>query len=570
MKYKITVVNPETNKKEIIEGSDVNDVLNHASRYIYDHQYGKYSYSDYSFTAANEKKYFREIKRDLELQVNQGIQESIQIQRNILVSAFEENIDVWNCAIEKVKKPFKLEWPTLKEIPPEPKKILVKDLLEPDLNSSKYTPKKKFINLIFPKKYKESVEEFKRHYYRDHKIWEEEVETINNENRKIIDQHLNLKKTIQLENEKKVNEWQEAFDNHYQSQNSEIEKLLKAKTDYMIGSKSAIEIYNKALLECSLLNNAYNDKEVQIFYNTKNKLLGVEYALPNTNDIYNIKEVKYVATRDLFIEKTINKTDYSNLYDDVILQITLRSLYEIFTYDNQNFIDSIAFNGYIKTIDRSTGHEIKPCILSIIVTKKNFFDINLKQVEFKSCFKNLKGVCATSLSTQTSIAPLLVFNKTDKRFVNHKQDMIDSIEKVNLAAMNWEDFEHLVREIFEKEFSSNGGEVKVTRSSRDGGVDAIAFDPDPIRGGKIIIQAKRYTNTVGVNAVRDLFGTVMNEGATKGILVTTSDYGADAYNFAAGKPLTLLNGSNLLYLLEKHGHKAKIDIKAAKDILKKS
>lgn len=95
-------------------------------------------------------------------------------------------------------------------------------------------------------------------------------------------------------------------------------------------------------------------------------------------------------------------------------------------------------------------------------------------------------------------------------------------------------------------------------------LDAIAFDPDPIRGGKIVIQAKRYTNTVGVSAVRDLYGTVMNEGATKGILVTTADYGPDAYEFSKGKPITLMNGANLLYLLEKHGHKARIDIKEAK------
>ncbi|MGH9351727.1 MAG: restriction endonuclease [Terriglobia bacterium] len=86
--------------------------------------------------------------------------------------------------------------------------------------------------------------------------------------------------------------------------------------------------------------------------------------------------------------------------------------------------------------------------------------------------------------------------------------------------MGWEDFEHLIREIFEQEFPSSGGEVRVTRASRDWGVDAIAFDPDPIRGGKIVIQAKRYTNTVEVSAVRDLYGTVLNEGATKGILVT--------------------------------------------------
>lgn len=118
-----------------------------------------------------------------------------------------------------------------------------------------------------------------------------------------------------------------------------------------------------------------------------------------------------------------------------------------------------------------------------------------------------------------------------------------------------------------QEFSVNGGEVNITQAGRDGGVDAVAFDPDPIRGGKIVIQAKRYTNVVGVSAVRDFYGTVMNEGAIKGILVTTSNYGNDAYAFAKDKPLTLLNGANLLSLLEKNGHKAHINIAEAKQIL---
>ena len=133
--------------------------------------------------------------------------------------------------------------------------------------------------------------------------------------------------------------------------------------------------------------------------------------------------------------------------------------------------------------------------------------------------------------------------------------------------MNWQDFEQLIRELFELEFNQSRGEIKITRVSRDGGVDAVAFDPDPIRGGKIVIQAKRYTNVVGVSAVRDLYGTVLNEGATKGILVSTADYGPDAYSFAKDKPITLLNGNNLLHLLQKHGHKAKIDLKEAKEIL---
>jgi restriction system protein len=155
---------------------------------------------------------------------------------------------------------------------------------------------------------------------------------------------------------------------------------------------------------------------------------------------------------------------------------------------------------------------------------------------------------------------MLSLNREDPRFVV-SYNVADSLnDKTNLAAMDWLDFENLIRELFEKEFSKNGGEVKITQASRDGGVDAIAFDPDPIRGGKIVIQAKRYTNPVGVAAVRDLFGTVHNEGATKEILVITSEYGPDAYEFAKGKPLTLLSGSELLYLLSTHGYHAKIDI----------
>ena len=110
------------------------------------------------------------------------------------------------------------------------------------------------------------------------------------------------------------------------------------------------------------------------------------------------------------------------------------------------------------------------------------------------------------------------------------------------------EFEQLVGNLFSK----MGLESKQTRSSRDGGVDVVAFDTRPLIGGKVVIQAKRYRNTVGVSAVRDLFGTMNHEGATKGILVATSSYGADAYDFIKGKPIELIDGGGLLYYLEQH------------------
>ena len=59
--------------------------------------------------------------------------------------------------------------------------------------------------------------------------------------------------------------------------------------------------------------------------------------------------------------------------------------------------------------------------------------------------------------------------------------------------------------------------------------------------------------------MQDLFGTMNHEGANKGILVTTSSYGTDAYDFIKSKPIELIDGGGLLYYLEQHtGMKCRI------------
>jgi restriction system protein len=290
----------------------------------------------------------------------------------------------------------------------------------------------------------------------------------------------------------------------------------------------------------------------------------VEFQLPAVDDVPSRKSAKYDRAKNTIVYTSISPSAVSKLYEDINYQIVLRTLHELFRADEAEAIDSIVFNGFVDTTDKATGQAIKPCIMSIQVSRSEFEPIKLDQVEPKSCFRRLKGVSAAKLQALAPVAPIAQINRDDKRFVESHDVAADLDHSENLASMDWQEFEHLIRELFGKEFAVGGGEVKITQASRDGGVDAVAFDPDPIRGGKIVIQAKRYTNVVGVSAVRDLYGTVMNEGAIKGILVTTSHYGADAYEFAKGKPLTLLDGGNLLHLLAKHGHKARIDLKEAK------
>ena len=344
------------------------------------------------------------------------------------------------------------------------------------------------------------------------------------------------------------------------------DRLKRIERGYVRGTAEGIREYCRFVLAQSAYPK-YFPREFEIDFCTETRLLLVEYVFPTIEKLPVLCEVSYKKTLDEFKETFLSDSALNVLYDRVLYQITLRTLYELFKADSAKAMGSIVFNGWVRAFNKATGKKANTCILSIHTTRDSFKEVDLKKVDPKACFRLLKGVGSSELYGLVAIAPIMRIDKTDKRFVEAYGVADELDNSVNIAAMDWEDFEHLVRELFEKEFTQYGGEVKITQASRDGGVDAVAFDPDPIRGGKIVIQAKRYTNVVGVSAVRDLYGTVVNEGAIKGILVTTAVYGPDAYEFAKDKPLTLLNGSNLLHMLERHGHKARIDLNEAKRVL---
>ncbi len=340
-------------------------------------------------------------------------------------------------------------------------------------------------------------------------------------------------------------------------------KIDRLKPAWDAGDAAAIVEHGSMVLEASDYADLFSP-DFELDWNEPARILIVTYRLPLPSDIPDVKTAKLNASTGEIKTTKITEKDHAAIYDGACYQICLRTIHELYEADVHGHIQAIVFNGQADHVNRATGQQVQNIIMSLHAPREAFLALNLHEIGPKACFRALKGVAASNLAGLAAIAPVMRLDRTDRRFVEARDVDLGQDGGTNLAAMPWEDFEHLIRSVFEKEYGRRGGEVKVTQASRDGGVDAVAFDPDPISGGKTVIQAKRYTRTVGVAAVRDLYGTVMAEGANKGILVTTANYGPDAYAFAAGKPLTLLNGGNLLYLLETHGTRACIDIAVAR------
>jgi restriction system protein len=99
-------------------------------------------------------------------------------------------------------------------------------------------------------------------------------------------------------------------------------------------------------------------------------------------------------------------------------------------------------------------------------------------------------------------------------------------------------FEKYVAAVFQRK----GYRVSHQGGSGDHGVDLALVSAD---GRQAVVQCKRYQNTVGEETVRELYGTLLHEKGAHAFLVTTAEISAAAREWAAGKPITLIDGETL-------------------------
>jgi restriction system protein len=337
-----------------------------------------------------------------------------------------------------------------------------------------------------------------------------------------------------------------------EEQHAQVDSL---RAGYLANDREAIMEYFLQVFDQESLPLGF-PQNVAVTYDPEERLLLIERELPAVEVIPAVSAYRWYKGRDEIVEATRQAIQIKILYTELIARMALRTLHVIFAADTTNVVDVAILNGYVDVVNPATGQPDKPCLLTVRVRKDQFLGFDLSQVQPVLCLKHLRALVSRSPHELEPVEPILRFNMVDARFVKG-QPILDRLDqRRNVATLTPYEFESLIRDLFEK----MGHDTKQTRPSRDGGVDCVAFDTRPIVGGRVVIQAKRYRHVIGVGAVRDLYGTMQNERANKGILITTSHYTSAAREFAKNLPLELIDGAGLLSLLEtKAGVDAKID-----------
>jgi restriction system protein len=188
-------------------------------------------------------------------------------------------------------------------------------------------------------------------------------------------------------------------------------------------------------------------------------------------------------------------------------------------------------------LDRFKGTWHSGCVLSVQIDRDTFNEIRHEMVEPDDALRNFP----LRFSYDRTFAVREV-----QPFPGPQSDSI--LQQVDLATIAPRDFELLVQSLLQR----MGYQAQVTKSSGDGGIDVVAVNTEPIVGGTILVQCKRYSGVVGSPMIRDLYGAMNHEGASKGVLITTSRFSLEAIKFAEGKPLELIDGQQLEELLRRY------------------
>ncbi|KJS52560.1 hypothetical protein VM98_30625 [Streptomyces rubellomurinus subsp. indigoferus] len=341
-------------------------------------------------------------------------------------------------------------------------------------------------------------------------------------------------------------EWAERFRRQEEERGAGTQELLRR---LRAGDPEAVQEYFTAGLYASAAWPEGFPHRLVAAWEASSRQLVVNWELPGPDVVPAAARVRYVKSDDREAEVARPATERKALYREVLAQSALRVAAELFRADRDGMLDSVVLNGFVLGIDPATGREAERFLSTLTASRAGFAALALDRVAPVECFLGLGGKLSARPERLDEVRP------------DRLPETVGGVpagqggeDEPDLFEMDPLDFEDLIAELFRL----RGFRVMTTARSGDVGVDVVAEDLDPVTGGKIVIQAKRYKKTVPPTAVRDLESTVRHHGAIKGILVTTAGFGRGSYSYIEGKPLTLVSGPELVELLAEQGLRGRL------------
>ena len=242
------------------------------------------------------------------------------------------------------------------------------------------------------------------YFQSEHTAWVERVAAINGKNEAIYQE-------ICAE----LAAWQKRCDEYESARAEHNAAVDRRRAAYQALAPEAVSDFCELVLSAS----AYPDfcpKQFEVGYHASSRTVIVDYDLPPPNDLPSLAEVKYVRTRKEFQEVELTRKQLEALYGDVLSQIVIRTVHELFEADEVRAFDCVVFNGSVTAIDPASGNLTTNCVLTLRVDRAAFLAVNLRNVDAQACFRAIGGVTGPKPLELRPVKPFGAIDRTGDRF----------------------------------------------------------------------------------------------------------------------------------------------------------
>lgn len=209
--------------------------------------------------------------------------------------------------------------------------------------------------------------------------------------------------------------------------------------------------------------------------------------------------------------------------------------------------------GLIKKVEKFTYRATEAAEPFLKKYPSGFSDKDLKSIQgYEAAWEKKAATDPKAVSTTSSTATPedLIGNAINQLSDSLRTDLLEQLWAVDPFR-----FEQIVIDLlFGMGYGGSREEAaKVTKKSGDEGIDGI-INEDRLGLDVIYVQAKRWKSTVGRPEVQGFVGALAGKQAQKGVFITTSNFTADAIQFARGlsQKVILVDGIRLADLMIEH------------------
>jgi restriction system protein len=395
--YQIVVRHPGLHKHRVIRGDDryIVEAAAQAQTRAWNELYAKKLASE---ERRRDKDARRQELEDSVAEAEDRTQEAegeLNAVRGVLAATLrvDDRVD-W----EKLKQhqPFSQPQPQQRPYLPNPP--------EPQEGDPRFKPQLGLLDKLWSGSAQKKQEAARSLFVAEHAAWVNRVAAVKTSN-----------EAIYVSNLREFEEWERRRVGYEEARSGHNAAVERRQAAYQGLQSEAISDY----CEMVLSESKYPDfcpKQFEVGYHAGPKTVIVEYELPPPDDVPKLAEVKFVRSKSEFAETELTRKQFETLYGDLLCQIALRTVHELFEADVVRAFEAVIFNGDVTALDPASGHSMTRCVLTLRAERSAFLAVNLRNVDAQACFRGMGGVAGAKILDLKAVQPLGAIDRTGERF----------------------------------------------------------------------------------------------------------------------------------------------------------